>query len=76
MSDNTAPQVIPFEIEPNPTAPGCLLVRVRCPACGGVHSHGIPAGDAPKPEWGNRVADCGGPSYDLINPRAPRQQTT
>jgi hypothetical protein len=53
MSDRKTPQVIPFEVKPNPTAPGYLLVRVRCPTCGGGHSHGIPAGDAPQSKWGN-----------------------
>jgi hypothetical protein len=38
-----------------------VLIRAACPYCDRWHQHGHP--DAPHPNAGSRVADCGGGSY-------------
>jgi hypothetical protein len=63
------PHVTPHTVQPNPSAPGALLVQVRCPHCGTNHSHGIPASEAAGADWGHRVSDCpGSPGYYLDAP--------
>lgn len=40
------------------------VIRVRCPYCGGIHSHGGGA-ESTAPYSGHRAADCGKGGYYL-----------
>lgn len=51
------PTVTPHRIEPNPSYPGFVLVRIVCPHCGREHVHGGAVDDY----TGHRAASCHAP---------------
>ncbi len=72
MSEDKIPTAWVEEIRDNPWPdhPHARIVVVRCPYCGGTHTHGLPDGEIGLQE--HRVADCGagagyflGRKYDL-----------
>lgn len=56
---NQSPPAEIIDAEPNN---GAAIVRIDCPICGKVHTHGIPTRDLyRRGEYGGRIAHCATP---------------